>query len=57
MISRTIIEALKRSLEYDASIVNLSLKISDNLDPLSDSAHLLERLIGLIPYTVAAVVE
>ncbi|MEX0940687.1 MAG: S8 family serine peptidase [Candidatus Babeliales bacterium] len=50
----TLIAALKKAIIHDADVVNLSLKIADNLDLTEHSAQLLERMIDLIPYAVAA---
>ena len=49
-----LIAGLKQSITMNADIVNVSIKLTDYLDPLSDNAHLIQIYLNLIPYTVAA---
>lgn len=49
-----LIEALEKAREAGADIVNLSLKVADELDLTSHSTKALEQLINKIPYVVAA---
>lgn len=49
-----LITGLKQSIILNADIVNLSIKLTDYLDPLSDNAQLIQIYLNLIPYTVAA---
>ena len=50
----TLIAAIKKSVIHNADVVNLSLKIADNLDLTNESTKLLERIVNLVPYLVAA---
>ncbi len=50
----TLIAALKKAILYNVDVVNLSLKIADNMDVTASLSKLLERMIGLVPYVVAA---
>lgn len=50
----TLIAALKKAIFYNADIVNLSLKIADSMDLTASLSKLLEKMVGLIPYVVAA---
>ena len=50
----TLIAAIKKSIVHNADVVNLSLKIADNLDLTNESTKLLERIVNLVPYLVAA---
>lgn len=50
----TLIAALKRAISYKVDIVNLSLKIADKVNVKDPSTALLDRLLGLVPYVVAA---
>jgi subtilisin family serine protease len=51
----TLIAALKTAVIHNnADVVNLSLKITDNLDVTEQSSQLFERVVNLIPYLVAA---
>ncbi|NBQ17963.1 hypothetical protein EBU24_06635, partial [bacterium] len=49
-----LITGLKQSLVMNADIVNLSVKLTDYLDPLSDNAKLIQLYLNIIPYTIAA---
>jgi subtilisin family serine protease len=50
----TLIAGLEKAIIHRADIVNLSLKIADNLDLTEKSSALLERICNLVPYLVAA---
>lgn len=50
----TLIAALKKAIAHDADVVNLSLKIADDIDFADSTAQLLERTVNLIPYVIAA---
>jgi subtilisin family serine protease len=50
----SLIAALKRAIAYKADIVNLSLKIADAISMKDPSTQLLDRLLGLVPYVIAA---
>lgn len=50
----TLLAALKKAILYNADIVNMSLKIADNMDVTASLSKLLEKMIGLIPYVVTA---
>lgn len=45
---------LKDAVCMNADIVNLSLKLTDYLDPLSDTFNTIQLYLNIIPYTVAA---
>lgn len=50
----TLYSALKKAAEYNTHILNLSLKIADHLDVNHESTQLIEKMLGLVPYVVAA---
>jgi Subtilase family len=50
----TLIAAIKKSIIHNADVVNMSLKVADTLDLTSESSKLLERIVNLVPYLVAA---
>ena len=50
----TLAEAVKRAKAYDVDVLNLSLKVSDQFHSGDEDMGLLDRLLGLIPYVVAA---
>lgn len=50
----TLAEAIKRAKAYDVDVLNLSLKVSDHVHSADEDMNLLDRLLGLIPYVVAA---
>lgn len=50
----TLYSALKKAVEYNTDILNLSLKIADHLDVNHESTQLVEKMLGLVPYVVAA---
>lgn len=50
----TLIAALKKSIRYNADVVNMSLKVGDTLDLTTSSTALFKRIVCHIPYVVAA---
>ncbi len=50
----TIIAALIRAIMNGSHVVNMSLKTSDRINPISDFSKTLDTLVGLIPYCVAS---
>lgn len=50
----TLIAGLTKSLAHGAHVVNMSLKVSDYINQAAGPSKMLETLINLIPYTVAA---
>ncbi len=46
--------ALKKAVACNSDILNLSLKIADHLDVNHESTQLVEKMLGLVPYVIAA---
>jgi len=49
-----LISALKKAVSLDAPIVNMSLKMSDYLDPHTQISQTLTTLLNLVPYPIVA---
>ena len=47
-------EATKRALTYGVDVLNMSLKITDDIRSADEPMNVLNRLLGTIPYVVAA---
>ncbi len=45
---------LKKAVLINADVVNISAKLTDYLDPLSDLSHTLEIYLNILPYVVVA---
>lgn len=50
----TLIEGIKKALDYHAQVVSLSLKITDQLDLTGKLTQELQHLIARVPYMIAA---
>lgn len=50
----TLIAGLKKAIVHNADIVNMSLKVADNLDLSDESSQLLNRVVTAIPFVIAA---
>lgn len=50
----TLIAAIKHALISGVDILNMSLKVSDNMKESEEATQLLRRMVNLVPYVIAA---